>query len=85
MVALKFLKEMSGNISFISIPIALIFVDKGTGIITTTRITHATPGAAYAHTPNRNWEVDWQLENVTEKANCTDIASQLIDKKNLKV
>ncbi|MBD3731072.1 MAG: alkaline phosphatase, partial [Sphingomonadales bacterium] len=29
-----------------------------TGIVTTTRITHATPAAGYAHTPQRDWEAD---------------------------
>ena len=29
---------------------------KAAGIVTTTRITHATPAAAYAHAPDRKWE-----------------------------
>ena len=29
-----------------------------TGIVTTTRITHATPASAYAHLADRNWESD---------------------------
>src|SRR5690606_271633 len=28
----------------------------GTGIVTTARVTHATPAATYAHVPNRGWE-----------------------------
>lgn len=49
-----------------------------TGIISTARITHATPAAAYAHTVGRDWEVDTKLpEDAVGK--CTDIASQLID------
>ncbi|XP_063410420.1 alkaline phosphatase-like [Mytilus trossulus] len=61
--------------------------EKSVGIVTTTRITHATPGAAYANTPYRNWEVDWQLENVTNRENCPDIAKQLINdyKSSIKV
>ncbi|CAL1549090.1 unnamed protein product, partial [Lymnaea stagnalis] len=31
---------------------------KSTGIVTTTRLTHATPAGAYAHCPNRDWETD---------------------------
>ena len=27
-----------------------------TGVVSTARITHATPAGAYAHAPNRNWE-----------------------------
>ena len=50
-----------------------------TGIISTARITHATPAATYAHTANRNWESD---ANLTEEAianGCHDIARQLIE------
>jgi len=32
-----------------------------TGIVTTTRLTHATPAATYAHSPERNWESDADL------------------------
>src|SRR5262245_14082591 len=32
-----------------------------TGVVTTTRVTHATPAANYAHTPNRDWETAGQL------------------------
>jgi alkaline phosphatase len=47
-----------------------------TGIVTTTRITHATPAAAYAHTPNRNWETAGQLP---ADATLADIAAQLVE------
>ena len=47
-----------------------------TGVISTARITHATPAAAYAKVPERNWESD---DNVpAEAARCKDIASQLV-------
>jgi alkaline phosphatase len=46
---------------------------KATGVITTTRVTHATPAAAYAHTSSRYWESN---ENAPE--GCDDIAYQLI-------
>ncbi|WP_137152140.1 alkaline phosphatase [Devosia sp. FKR38] len=49
-----------------------------TGVISTARITHATPAAAYAHTVARDWENDTQLpEDAAGK--CADIASQLVD------
>ncbi|XP_055863560.1 alkaline phosphatase-like [Biomphalaria glabrata] len=58
---------------------------KSVGIVTTTRITHATPAAAYAHTPHRDWEGDFNIE----AANCShvkDIAYQLImDNPNIQV
>ncbi len=49
------------------------------GIVTTTSITHATPAATYAHSPERNWESDKDLSAVAKKKGCRDIASQLIE------
>ena len=49
-----------------------------TGIVTTTRITHATPAATYAHSPDRNWESDADLPAAARAAGCRDIAQQLI-------
>jgi len=40
------------------------------------RITHATPGALYAHTTDRNWEADINIPE--DKKQCKDIASQLV-------
>ncbi|CAL4060358.1 unnamed protein product [Meganyctiphanes norvegica] len=58
---------------------------KRTGLVTSTRITHATPASAYAHSPEREWECDayikedigddWQQKCSTVK----DIAKQLIE------
>ena len=45
---------------------------KSVGIVSTARLTHATPAAVYAHT-NRNWE-----DSVPEGCAQDDIASQLI-------
>jgi alkaline phosphatase len=50
-----------------------------TGVVTTTRITHATPAATYAHVPNRNWESDAQLPEAAVAAGCRDIARQLVE------
>jgi alkaline phosphatase len=51
-----------------------------TGIVSTARITHATPGALYAKTPDRNYE---DISDIPGDSNCTgvieDIASQLIN------
>jgi len=49
------------------------------GIVTTTSITHATPAATYAHSPERNWESDKDLSALAKKKGCRDIASQLIE------
>lgn len=51
---------------------------KSTGIITNTRITHATPAAAYAHVSNRRWECDSYVPKNLDPA-CKDIARQLIE------
>ncbi|MBJ6980016.1 alkaline phosphatase [Luteimonas sp. MC1782] len=51
----------------------------GTGIVTTARLTHATPAATYAHVPNRNWEADASMPAAAHQAGCRDIASQFID------
>jgi len=45
-----------------------------TGVVTTTRLTHATPAATYAHVASREWEHNSSIEN-----GCKDIASQFID------
>lgn len=50
---------------------------KSVGVVTNTRITHATPGAAYAHTPERDWEGDADMVGLP--GNCSDISKQLID------
>ncbi|HMP55741.1 MAG TPA: alkaline phosphatase, partial [Novosphingobium sp.] len=50
-----------------------------TGVVTTTRITHATPAAAYAHTVQRDWESDASLPAEAAAQGCTDIARQLIE------
>ncbi|RMF66351.1 MAG: alkaline phosphatase [Alphaproteobacteria bacterium] len=52
--------------------------DRGfaTGIVTTTRLTHATPAAAYAHAPDRDWEADADMPKSAREAGCRDIAAQ---------
>lgn len=50
-----------------------------TGVVTTTGITHATPAAAYAHTPMRDWESDARMPAEAIAQGCTDIARQLVE------
>ena len=52
---------------------------RATGVVSTARLTHATPAATYAHTPYRDWESDSDIK----LAGCTtvDIARQLIELK----
>ncbi|KAF1696656.1 alkaline phosphatase [Pseudoxanthomonas koreensis] len=49
-----------------------------TGIVTTARLTHATPAATWAHSPDRNWENDTDLPPEAVAAGCTDIARQMV-------
>ncbi len=46
---------------------------RATGVISTARLTHATPAATYAHAPNRDWEA------ATADPACRDIATQLVE------
>lgn len=55
-----------------------------TGIISTARITHATPAATYAKSADRNWEDVSDMPGAAIEAGCEDIALQLINfEKNL--
>lgn len=45
-----------------------------TGVVSTARLTHATPAATYAHAASREWE-----HNSSIGSGCKDIASQFID------
>lgn len=48
------------------------------GIVTTTRITHATPAAVYAHSVDRDWESDKDIPETERPEGCVDIARQLL-------
>lgn len=49
---------------------------KATGVVSTARITHATPAATYAHVPQRDWESDTDIPS-DQPPSCLDIARQL--------
>ena len=49
------------------------------GIVSTARITHATPAAVYGHAADRGFESDGDLDRGAVKAGCTDLAAQLIE------
>uniref|UniRef100_A0A6P7GCX8 alkaline phosphatase n=1 Tax=Diabrotica virgifera virgifera TaxID=50390 RepID=A0A6P7GCX8_DIAVI len=53
--------------------------NKRTGLVTTTRVTHASPAGVYAHTANRHWESDTDvLDDHENPKECEDIAHQLV-------
>ena len=51
-----------------------------TGFVTTSRVTHATPAALYAHAQDRDWET-----NKFTPDGCVDIAQQLMDNGHINV
>jgi alkaline phosphatase len=53
--------------------------DMATGVVTTARVTHATPAATFTHSAERNWEKDVDLPPDARTAGCVDIARQLVD------
>jgi len=50
-----------------------------TGVVTTARLTHATPAACYAHSAHRDWEADANLTEDARRNNFPDIARQLVE------
>lgn len=55
-------------------------VGKSTGVVTTTRITHASPSGVYAHIAHRDWENDQEVRNdCGTNSGVEDIAYQLIN------
>ena len=51
---------------------------RSVGVITTTRITHATPAAMYGHAVDRGWETDEEVDERAAKARCKGLAGQLL-------
>jgi alkaline phosphatase len=54
-------------------------IGMATGVVSTARLTHATPAATYAHSANRDWESDAELSTEAKTNGCRDIARQLIE------
>lgn len=50
-----------------------------TAIVTTTRITHATPAALYSRSVERRWETDRAIPPSERDAGCRDIALQFVE------
>jgi alkaline phosphatase len=49
------------------------------GVVSTARITHATPAGTYAHSPDRDWEDSSDLSAEVKAQGCRDIATQLVE------
>jgi len=52
---------------------------KAIGIVSTMRLTHATPAAVYAHSADRDWEGDADMPASERAKGCRDIGSQLAE------
>ena len=70
--------SVAGNEMTTALELAEI-AGKSTGVISTARITHATPAAAYAKSAERNWEDISDMPSEAVTAGCEDIASQLVN------
>jgi len=62
-------------------PLAYDMVEDGksVGIVSTARLTHATPAAVYAFSPERDWENDSEIPKDQRADGCMDIAAQLVE------
>ena len=49
-----------------------------TGIVSTARLTHATPAAVYGHAASRGWESDVDVDKTGKAHGCVDLATQLV-------
>ncbi|XP_015990198.2 intestinal-type alkaline phosphatase-like [Rousettus aegyptiacus] len=58
---------------------------KSVGVVTTTRVQHASPAGTYAHTVNRNWYSDADMPAAALEEGCRDIAAQLISNVDIDV
>uniref|UniRef100_A0AAR2K8P8 alkaline phosphatase n=1 Tax=Pygocentrus nattereri TaxID=42514 RepID=A0AAR2K8P8_PYGNA len=58
---------------------------KSVGIVTTTRVQHASPAGNYAHISERDWYSDAKLSSSAAAAGCTDISYQLVHNTDINV
>ncbi|KAJ4936069.1 hypothetical protein JOQ06_017593 [Pogonophryne albipinna] len=55
------------------------------GIVTATRVQHATPATSYAHSASRKWYSEGDMPEAAKKDGCTDIASQMLKNTDIDV
>ncbi|XP_069830550.1 intestinal-type alkaline phosphatase-like [Dendropsophus ebraccatus] len=58
---------------------------KSVGIVTTTRVQHASPSGTYAHVADRDWYSDANMPQEALDSGCSDIAHQLISNTDIDV
>ncbi|XP_066503164.1 alkaline phosphatase-like [Hoplias malabaricus] len=60
-------------------------IGKSVGIVTTTRVQHASPAGNYAHISERDWYSDARLSASAVNEGCKDIAYQLVHNTDINV
>ncbi|CAB1324701.1 unnamed protein product [Coregonus sp. 'balchen'] len=55
-----------------------VVLGKSVGIVTTTRVQHASPAAAYAHSVSRSGYSDTDIPSSAHRQGCVNIATQLV-------
>ncbi|NXU23842.1 PPBI phosphatase, partial [Thalassarche chlororhynchos] len=58
---------------------------KAVGIVTTTRVQHASPSGTYAHVVQRDWYADASMPAEARRQGCKDIAWQLVHNVDINV
>uniref|UniRef100_A0A8C0H2V7 Alkaline phosphatase n=1 Tax=Chelonoidis abingdonii TaxID=106734 RepID=A0A8C0H2V7_CHEAB len=66
----------------VAVLVWLSLTGKSVGIVTTTRVQHASPAGTYAHVVNRDWYADASMPAAAVQENCKDIAWQLVHNVN---
>jgi len=56
---------------------------KATGIVTTTRVIHASPAGTFGHTPYRSWYADDDTSSQCKRLGVKDLAQQFYDNSEL--
>ncbi|EAQ96527.1 alkaline phosphatase [Congregibacter litoralis] len=70
--------QSSQGIELLSLLEIAELAGKATGVVSTARMTHATPAATYAKTAARDWEDDGELPEDAKTQGCKDIAAQFL-------
>lgn len=65
--------------------VCCVLTGKSVGIVTTTRVQHASPSGNYAHTPDRDWYSNSYLPTEAVQNGCRDIAWQLVHNTEINV
>ncbi len=73
-------KVCDGSYGDLPSTLAQLAVNHGkfTGVVSTDRITSATPAAVYGHVPNRKWQSESRLPRKDRQRGCVSLAHQML-------